>query len=125
MTGILFKIRFLKRCPEGSYLPTGYRFAYPEWPRRAAICAPIGLHLVVMLLRRAWEWSYWRPGASARDSELADAHSLGRQEAEADRQDAIRVAYDEGLATGIRRERARWKADIVKELTAAMVEDKP
>ena len=123
MSAILIRIRFLRNCPEGWIVPTGYRIAYHDWSTRSAICAPIGLHLVVMFLRRAWERSYWHPRSSAREIELINARMLGRREAEGSRQSEIQDAYDDGFATGVRSERERWKKELAQELAAAMAGD--
>jgi hypothetical protein len=43
---------------EGEIIPTGYRIAWWDWSRNVSHAYPIGLHLVVALGRRLWEWSY-------------------------------------------------------------------
>lgn len=42
----------------GARIPPWHRIAYRDFVLDCAIAYPIGLHLVVKLCRRVWEWSY-------------------------------------------------------------------
>jgi hypothetical protein len=43
---------------DGEQIPRLYRIAYIDLCTQAAICYPIGWHLVMRLFRRIWEWSF-------------------------------------------------------------------
>lgn len=43
---------------QGEVIPSTHRVAYYDFLRDFAICYPVGIHLLVRLARRIWEWSF-------------------------------------------------------------------
>lgn len=50
------KMKVLLR--QGEIIPKTYRVAYYDFTGDFAICYPAGIHLLVRLARRIWEWSF-------------------------------------------------------------------
>lgn len=51
-----------QQLKDGERMPRWYRMAYFSWSDRCYIVAPIGIHLLVRIKRRLWEWSFiYRP----------------------------------------------------------------
>ena len=72
----------------GARIPPWHRIAYRDFGLDCAIAYPIGLHVVVKLCRRVWEWSYryW-------PSRLEQLHSKARIE-------GYSYGYDRGYEQG-------------------------
>lgn len=69
----------LRRLMAGEQVPRWYRVAYWDVPYQETVCCPVGLHLLVRLCRRLWEWSYaYRP--SWMESLLSEAWHRGVQQ---------------------------------------------
>lgn len=47
----------IRRISEGDLIPSWYRVAYSDCTSMRFVCAPIGLHWIIRLGRRIWEWS--------------------------------------------------------------------
>jgi len=64
----------------GEMIPRGYSVAYWDHPRGGAVVFPFGVHYLVMLCRRVWQWSFWyRPSWIER---LQDDLRIARDNAE-------------------------------------------
>lgn len=80
----------------GELLPAGYRPAYLDIDQRFYVAYPIGLHLLVMAIRRVWEATYWYE-PSERERQIAECRCLYDPET------------DRCVKCGVTR-RARWQA---------------
>lgn len=98
---------------QGSRIPPWHRIAYRDFFRDCAVAYPIGLHIVVKLCRRVWEWSYrYRP--SRLEQMLADIRKFSYREGHVD---GYITGYRDGLERGEEKgrelaeaERNRWDA---------------
>lgn len=53
------RLRLHRTVSSGMPIPRGFRVAYYDIMNHVGHCYPIGLHLVVMFIRRLWQISYW------------------------------------------------------------------
>lgn len=83
----------------GEQTPAYYRIAWYDWFEYRGVAYPIGIHLMMKLLRRLWEWSHqYRP------SKIEYAVRFSRSQ-----------GYNEGYEAG-------YKAGIEKNAVDAFIE---
>lgn len=54
-------MKFIKYVREYEQIPRGYRIAWRDWRRNWGVCLPFGLHLIAIVIRRVWIWTYVYP----------------------------------------------------------------
>lgn len=107
---VLPKIEWVKRIPEGGYLPDGYGIAWRDWDRHGAACMPIPLNVIAGWGRRLWiELRHGlRVGVDRQARELfaaeqrgyARGYHLGRRHEAADSAREISAAFERGREHG-------------------------
>lgn len=50
-----------KYVREYELIPRGYRIAWRDWRRNQGVCLPFGIHLIAIVIRRVWIWTYVYP----------------------------------------------------------------
>ncbi len=81
-------MKLLRRSSICETIPPWFRFAYMDIFVDEMVIAPIGIHLLVRLYRRIWEWSYrYKP------SKFESRYLLRLIQA---KQDAYRQGYEHG-----------------------------
>lgn len=65
-----------KEIPEGAMIPTGYGFAWYDFPRNMKVCYPIPLHWIARVIRTIW-WRVKYPGPMKMDELIGEMESKG------------------------------------------------
>lgn len=67
-----------KRVGQGELYPRGYGFAYHRYDLHYGICYPLGLNVLVRLVRKFWIWIM--SGSAIGHDRILEAYLKGRQD---------------------------------------------